>query len=147
MTCDHLLVIEQVRRAKARYCRFVDTKRWDDFHGLFIVAPKIRVFDPEGNSIAEFDTRDAFVTAARTLLDGAQSSHLVHNDEIDLVSTTEVQAIWAMEDMIVISAPRPDQPSRLHGYGHYHERWILTPEGWRIASLELQRTILTIIIP
>lgn len=139
-----LAAIEQVRRAKARYCRFVDTKRWGDLAGLFIDNPQIRIFDPDGQSIAEFDTRDAFVTAARILLEGAQSSHHVHNDEIDLVSVTEIAAIWAMEDIIVVRAPRPGQPSRLHGYGHYHECWTLTQEGWRIARLELRRTVLTI---
>jgi hypothetical protein len=29
-------------------------------------------------------------------------------------------------------------------YGHYHETWVQSAEGWRIARLQLRRTILEI---
>lgn len=136
--------IDEVRRAKARYCRFIDTQQWDKFAALLIPEPRIRMFDPEGNEIATFDRRDAFIAAARAFLEGARSSHQIHNDEIDLVSDGEISAVWAMEDVVVNAAPRPDQPARMHGYGHYYETWTLTPAGWRIARLDLTRTILDI---
>jgi len=136
--------IEQVRRAKARYLRFADTKQWAEFAELFVPNPHIRMMSPDGAVLASFDSRNAFVAAAEAYLDGGRSTHMVHNDEIDLVSDTEIAATWAMEDIIVFPAPRPDQPARHHGYGRYHETWTLTPDGWRIARLELHRSVLDI---
>lgn len=133
--------IEQVRRAKARYARFLDTKDWNGFAGLFEPAVRVRMFDPDGNTIVSHDDRDSFVAAARAGLEGGQSIHQMHNDEIDQISETEIAGIWSMEDVIIFR-PGSEGPGRMHGYGHYHEVWRLGPEGWRIASLELRRTIL-----
>jgi hypothetical protein len=133
--------IEQVRRAKARYARFLDTKDWDGFAGLFERAVEVRMFDPAGNTIVSHDNRDSFVAAARAGLEGGLSIHQMHNDEIDQISDTEISATWSMEDMILFR-PGSEGPRRMHGYGHYHELWRLGPDGWRIARLELRRTIL-----
>jgi SnoaL-like domain len=136
--------IEQVRRGKARYCRFVDTRQWDELAALFVPEPTIEMLDPDGNTIAAFSRREEFASVVRNFLDGARSSHHLHNAEIDIVSEREITAIWAMEDIVVNPAPRADQPARLHGYGHYHETWVHSAEGWRIARLQLRRTILEI---
>jgi hypothetical protein len=136
--------VEQVRRAKARYCRLIDTRSWQDFAELFLPDVRIRMIDPEGHVIVAFDERDAFLAVTRSFLEGARSIHHVHNDEIDQISATQIEAIWSMEDQLVFPSPRADQPARMHGYGHYHESWVLTPGGWRIARLELRRTILDI---
>jgi hypothetical protein len=136
--------IDQVRQAKARYCRYADTKQWDAFEDLFIPSPDIRILDVAGELVVAFSSRDLFVAAARDYLAGAQSIHQVHNDELTQVSDSEISAIWSMEDYILFPEPADGRPSRHHGYGHYHENWALTADGWRIASLELRRTILEI---
>lgn len=135
---------ESVRRAKARYCRFVDTKDWQSFRTLFVDRPTIRVYDPTGGLVATFDTREEYIVAASSFVEGGHTIHQLHNDEIDQVSDTEIAAIWSMEDLLVFPAPRADQPLRFNGFGHYHETWTLGPAGWRIARLELRRTILDI---
>ena len=39
--------------------------------------------------------------------------------------------------------PRDGNPPRtMHGYGFYHERWKLIDGQWRLAHLELHRSIL-----
>jgi hypothetical protein len=136
--------IEQVRLSKARYCRFLDTKQWQPFVALFVADARACVFDPEGASIAEFHSASAFVNAARQFLEGARSIHQVHNDELELVSEGEISAIWSMEDYIVFPLASRDSPMSVHGYGHYHERWVLRDGVWRISNLELRRTILEV---
>ena len=79
--------IEQVRRGKARYCRFVDTR--DELAALFVPEPTIEMLDPDGNTIAAFSRREEFASAVRNFLDGARSRHHLHNDEIDIVSERE----------------------------------------------------------
>jgi len=138
--------IEQVRLSKARYCRFLDTRQWQQFAALFVPDASARVYDTSGVLIAEFRTASAFVEAARQFLEGAQSIHQVHNDELEMVSEGEISALWSMEDYIVFpDAPKEGSPAKVHGYGHYNERWVLDDAGWRISSIELRRTILELI--
>lgn len=133
--------IEQVRRAKARYARHVDTKNWDGLAALLDPGLKFTAYDPAGAILHEFEDSASFVGAVREALDGAQSIHQLHNDEIDLVSPSEISAVWSMEDMINF-APGREGPRRMHGYGHYHELWRRGPSGWRLAEVDLRRTIL-----
>lgn len=139
--------VEQIRRAKALYCRFVDTRQWTQFSELLEPKVQIRVFDPAGDIVSSFDDRDTYLGRVLEFLHGSQTIHQVHNDEIDLVSDAEVSGIWSMEDLIIWPKPNSGQPARLHGYGHYHDLWRLGPQGWRIARLELRRTILEITAP
>jgi 3-phenylpropionate/cinnamic acid dioxygenase small subunit len=139
-----LSAIDQVRQAKARYCRYLDTKQWDAFADLFISSPDISVYGAAEELIVSFSSRDMFVSVAREYLAGAQSIHQVHNDELTQLSERDISAIWSMEDYIVFPNTADERPSRHHGYGHYHENWVLTADGWRIASLKLRRTILEI---
>lgn len=138
----HIFEFELVRKAKARYCRYLDTKQWSSFAELLAPDAEIRVIDPEGGVIAAFNARDPFVASAEAFLSGTQSVHQVHNDELTLLSDTEVHAIWSMEEFIVFPQVKPEGSKALRGYGHYEETWIRSPEGWRIARLELRRTIL-----
>lgn len=139
--------IEQVRAAKARYCRFADTKQWDAFAALFVAAPQFQMYDVAGQLIYTFESRESFVAACRGYLEGAQSSHQVHNDELTQVSDTEIRAIWSMEDNVIFPAADvavDPRPARHHGHGHYHETWVLEDGSWRMAHMELRRTILEI---
>jgi hypothetical protein len=124
---------EAVRNAKARYCRFIDTQQWEGFAGLLHPDIKVRMYNPQGATVAAFDTAETFVAATRVFLDGARSSHHLHNEEIHIL---------AEEDLVVIADPKPQQPARMHGYGRYEETWRLGADGWRIARLALHRSIL-----
>lgn len=133
--------LDQIRVNKARYCRYLDTKQWMAFANLLMPDASVRIIDPNGVAIAEFDSSAAFVMATRHFLDGARSIHQVHNDELTLRSNDEVAAIWSMEDYIVFPDERAG-PATLHGYGHYFETWVLSEGVWRLARMELRRTIL-----
>jgi len=135
---------DQVRLAKARYCRYLDTRQWAAFSDLFVPTPDIRIFGESNELLVSFSTREAFVEAARDYLEGARSIHQVHNDELTRVSQCEVGAIWSMEDLILFPADASGRPARHHGYGHYHETWVRDDAGWRISKMELRRTILQI---
>ena len=36
------------------------------------------------------------------------------------------------------------RPARHHGFGHYHETWVLEDGAWPMARMELRRTILEV---
>jgi len=135
---------DEIAAAKARYCRFIDTKQWEAFAALLAEAPKIRMLGPDGDLLFAFDERDAFVALSSQFLAKGRSIHQVHNAEIEEIADGRVAAVWSMEDLIVFPDAAPGETARMNGYGHYHEIWERGPDGWRIAELELRRTILDI---
>ena len=63
--------------------------------------------------------------------------HHGHMPEIEIISSTSAKGIWAMED--VPRWPTGAAVKTLHGYGHYHETYRKTEDGWRIQSSRLSR--------
>lgn len=141
---NHLVVVETIRRSKARYCRYVDTQNWPEFASLFSQSPTIRFLGEDGTVLADFNSVDEFVSVTKAHLSRARTIHQVHNDEIEVISENEVRAIWSMEDYLVFPDVSDGRPASMHGYGHYHETWRLEEGQWRLAQLELRRTILEI---
>ncbi|MGK9199741.1 nuclear transport factor 2 family protein [Sinorhizobium meliloti] len=139
---DDSQAFDEIAMRKARYCRYVDTKHWEKFRELFADAPTIRFVDPEGHTIHAFTSVDEFVTTSASYLEGARTIHHVHNAEMERVAEGLVDAIWSMEDYLVFPPANDERPASMHGYGHYHETWEFLDGHWRIAKLELRRTIL-----
>jgi 3-phenylpropionate/cinnamic acid dioxygenase small subunit len=137
-------LMAHIRVLKSRYCRFVDTKDWRAFAGLFSEHARLRFIGESGEIVAGFDQPKEFFDQTKAFLAGARTIHQVHNDELEIVSESEIRAIWSMEDYVIFPDIDDGRPASLHGYGHYHETWRLEPSGWRLARLELRRTILEI---
>lgn len=134
---------EAIRRLKARYCRFLDTKDYGAWKALF--APDVVVKldmaistgGADGQTAPDLNGLDEFVPVVLGGVEHAQTKHHVHTPEIDLTSDTTASAIWAMEDLLLF----PDG-GELFGAGHYHETYEKRDSGWVITSLHLTRTIL-----
>lgn len=141
---NHHAVVETIRTLKARYCRYVDTQNWSEFASMFARDPSLRFIGEDGVVVAEFDSLDEFLAVTKGYLAGARTIHQVHNDEIDVISETEVHAIWSMEDYLIFPDVKDSRPASMHGYGHYHETWLREDGQWRLGHLELRRTILEI---
>lgn len=144
MDIHELAAREQIRELKARYCRYVDRKQWRELRQLFAPRASMRFHGADGELLYRFDDPDAFIATTAGALGGARSIHQVHNAEITLTSPTTASAIWSMEDRIECP-PGQDGPFKtLHGFGHYHEILEQVDGAWRIASIDLIRTILHI---
>ena len=134
---------EAIRRLKARYCRFLDTKDYEAWKALFApdVVVKLDMAISTGGADAQtapdLNGLDAFVTVVLGGVEHAQTKHHVHTPEIDLTSDTTASAIWAMEDLLLFA-----DGGELFGAGHYHETYEKREGGWVITSLHLTRTIL-----
>ncbi len=126
--------------AKARYCRFLDGKQWDDFARLMTEDFVLDV--SEGTGVPVIEGRDAAVAQIRASIDDAVTAHQVHSPEI-VVSGDKANVVWALQDRVIWGA---DQPS-IMGYGHYHERWLRTAGEWQLASLRLTRLHLDVLPP
>ncbi|MED5812091.1 nuclear transport factor 2 family protein [Mycolicibacterium sp. 050232] len=125
----------ELEQAKARYCRLMDTKNWAELGGL--LAEDL-VFDlTDGNPEATpIIGRDAALEAVRLSVGDAKTVHQVHSPEFELGGDT-ARVIWAVHERVVWN-----NGSSLTAYGHYHDRWVRSELGWRIAELRLTHLII-----
>lgn len=120
----------EIHNLKARYCRLLDTKDWEGWGQLFTEDVEL---DVRGSGGEIMRGRAAVVESVRGSIGEAKTAHQVHSPEI-AIDGDRATAIWAMQDRVVWDGGRG-----LTGYGHYHERYLRTAEGWRIAEQKLTR--------
>ncbi|WP_373083199.1 nuclear transport factor 2 family protein [Zhongshania sp.] len=126
--------------AKARYCRFLDTKDWASFTELFTEDYEMDV--SEGSQVPVIRGRAAAIKQVRASIETARTAHQVHSPEMD-INGDEASVIWAMQDRVVWAEDKPS----IVGYGHYHERWRREGGEWKIAALRLTRLHMDILPP
>jgi SnoaL-like domain len=137
--------LEELRKLKARYCRFLDTKDVESWCSVFTtdvvvtldMAVSVGGADPL--TAPPIDGVDNFVPTVLGGLQGVATMHHCHTPELTLTSATTATGIWAMEDLLIFGDGR-----EMRGAGHYHETYEKTGGSWRIKSLHLTRTILRI---
>lgn len=123
--------IESIKQLKARYCRYLDTKDWGAWRGLFVDDFLSDTASAGGKVIVG---ADEFVDFTRRNLGNRATVHQVHAPEIELTSATTARGMWALEDVVRL-APGVN----LRGYGHYEESYEKIDGQWRIASSKLTR--------
>jgi hypothetical protein len=126
-----LLEIEAIKQLKARYCRYLDTKDWQAWRGIFTDDFYSDTSQAGGKAIR---SADEFVAFTRKGVGDRATAHQVHAPEIELTTATTARGIWALEDVVRL-APGVN----LRGYGHYHETYEKVDGQWRITSSKLTR--------
>jgi hypothetical protein len=133
MTPEDLVEIELIKQLKARYFRFMDQKRWEDFAALFTqdceqswqAAPD----QPPGGGKG----RDAVVSFIRESLAGMRSTHHGHMPEIELTSATSAIGIWALHDLCT-----SEGEIVFNGAGYYRDEYLKQDGRWLIRSTALE---------
>jgi hypothetical protein len=126
--------LEQIRQLKARYFRLMDEKDWDALAEVFTDDVEM---DMRGEGSDLIRGRSAYMPFIRQVLDGVTTVHHGHMPEITITSPTTATGVWAMEDKLWWPPGGP--MTHLHGYGHYHDTYERTDEGWRIKTCRLTR--------
>jgi hypothetical protein len=157
---EKLMAIEEIRRLKASYFRFLDGKHWDAFRQLFAEDatmdaresfsakhPKTGEWFVHGKAelVKGMDPNDMMMKgAANIAAKGAElfpeviTMHHGHMSEIDIESENSARAVWAMEDRLLFLSP--ESPIKeIHGFGHYHETYRRINGEWKIATSRLSR--------
>lgn len=137
---------EALRRLKAAYFRYYDTKDWESWLAQLtpdatLTAERQTIWEERQPPLALVG-RDAIGEYLVRMGPHRNTVHHGHTYEFDLVSETEARGIWAMEDIIEY----PDH--RIHGHGHYHETYRKVDGQWRFASIHLKRLrLVTVPLP
>lgn len=128
-----LVDVEEIKKLKSRYFRYVDLHWWPELRELFADDA---VFEIDESTTTPA-TADEFVTAVGKHLGQAMSVHHGHMPEIDIIDTRNARGIWAMYDLV--EPGRDSGYPLLTGYGHYTEDYRKINGEWRIARLRLTR--------
>ena len=136
-----LCAIREIEELKARYFRCVDTKDWAGFEAVF--TPEVHTdfresVQPHDEALL-IEGAARFVASVAATLAPLSTVHHGHMSEIDITSTTTATGIWAMEDKLWAPEGSGMPWRRLHGYGHYHERYEKRDGQWRISAIRLTR--------
>ena len=126
--------VEAIKQVKARYFRLMDTKDWDGLAGVFTDDV---VMDITSEGMGVVTNVAEYMPFLIGVLGDVTTVHHGHMPEIELTSPDSATGTWAMEDHLWWPEGSPIR--HLHGYGHYHETYVRTDDGWRIASMRLTR--------
>lgn len=126
--------IEAIKQLKARYFRTMDTKDWD---GLAAVFTDDVVIDVTGEGGGVTRGVAEYMPFLRASIEDVTTVHHGHMPEIELTSPTTARGVWALEDQLWW--PEGGPLRHMHGFGHYHETYEKTDDGWRIKSMTITR--------
>jgi hypothetical protein len=143
-TLEQLAAIEEIKQAKARYFRGVDT---NDAELVRSILADDCVLDYRGCCTDPATGRD-YLPAMNIVmrgsaswtsggLSGIVSVHHGHNGEITVTSDTTASAIWPMTDRLFMPAGAPF--AVMTGWGYYRETYEKTGGGWKIKTLRIER--------
>lgn len=144
---DRLVAIEDIRRTKAEYFRCIDEQDWDGLVAIFTADAEtdmreaVEPHDPDllSHDPAQFARNNAYVLAR------VKTAHFGYMPRIDVASQDEATAVWSMEDWLWVPAGNPVMPpGRMHGWGHYHDRYRRVDGRWLIAATRLTRVKLEV---
>ena len=136
-----LVDIESIKRLKARYCQYLDSKDWVAWRELFADDFTSEIAGAGGRQTVGADEFVAYTR--RTLGRRSQATvHQVHAPDITLTSTTTAHGVWALNDIV-----RLIPAVTVRGYGHYHETYVKSDGRWRITSSRLSRLREEIAVP
>jgi hypothetical protein len=122
--------IEDIKRLKSRYCRYIDSKRWGRLKDLF--TPNLQL---EGFTIIG-DDGSTFVADLARRLEAAMTAHHCHTPEIRLTGPNSAEGVWAMMDLI--EWPYPVDLKNFSGATGFQRdrvlRKALSPGRWPVAD-------------
>ena len=132
---QRLVDIEAIKQLKARYFRFLDTRRWEDWGLVFATDVVMEV--PEVGMVTS--GRAEVVQNASAALEGTRTVHHGHMPEIEITGADTARGTWAMFDYVEWPANEDGTRVGLTGYGHYVEEYVREDGEWRIARTRLER--------
>ena len=143
---ERLAAIEEIRQVKAKYFRGVDTEDGDlvrsilaadcalDYRGCCTDPKSGTDFMPAMNVV--LNGRESWISGAFAKA-GITSVHQGHQAEIEITGVSSAKAIWAMTDRLYM--PPGAAYGVMRGFGYYHETYVREADGWKIATLKIER--------
>jgi len=142
---DRLTAIEQIRKTKARYFRYVDAKDWEAWRTLFtddLVVDSSASTSAKLSDDGRINGADAFVAMVKNVLTDIETIHHGHMGEIEVLGPHEATAVWAMQDWLYFGPTKKEirKADMMEGWGYYFERYRRLGDEWLICEWKHVRT-------
>jgi len=129
----------QIQRVMSAYCRYVDTKQWEQLRDIITDDASLRFLGVDAQTLHTFTGAAGLIAACKEGISDLATVHHLHNPEINIADDQHASAIWAMEDRFYMTDDAGKSIRVFHGYGHYHVTFINQAGHWKIADLKLTR--------
>jgi hypothetical protein len=138
---QRLVIIEEIRKLRSRYWRYLDTQQWDKFATLFtddcVFDASLDAFTPPPGGRAIADT-------LAEVFAGVTSVHHGMQHEIEVLDGTHARGIWTMADYVryppgASHAHESSETAFYRGYGHYVDDYEKVGDEWLFSHVELYR--------
>lgn len=133
LTLQDLVEIEAIKQVKYRYLRGVDTRDWE----LLATTLTDDATSAYSSGKLSYEGRDAIIEFLRESMPEQDmlTSHKVHHPEITLTGPDTANALWALEDVVIILSAG----LTLRGAAYYEDRMRKADGEWRIAHTGYRR--------
>lgn len=141
---ERLLAIEDIKLLRAKYCRSIDSHRFDRLHEvltedfLLDMSPTGKVLGTEVQPIAGRDAVIGMMHQAFAPLE--MLLHIVTIPEIEFQDESHATGVWRQETFI--KENRPDLPGLGLAYATVFDTYRREQDGWRMASVRVELDIL-----
>jgi len=143
-----LVAIEEIKTLKSRYFHALDRKNMTAYAATFTDDAEVDVrgvmsTEEQGETLAGFDEKavlvggKAMAELVATTMGDIKTVHYGYMPQIEIMSETTAKGMWGLEDRLWYPEGAPHR--FFHGFGHYHETYRKTADGWRIASMRITR--------
>lgn len=135
---DQEKAVLEIGKLKARYFRYMDTKKWKELRSLF--SDKCQFKGARRN----FKGPDEFVEALSSWLEDGISAHHGFMPEYEFINERKIRAIWSMTDRVFFEEPKMsyfgiENAYGFFGAGHYEDEYIFDGKNWLISYWCLTR--------
>jgi len=128
MTIEELADIENIKRLKSRYLRFMDQRRWDEWIDLFAEDATIRVTISD-EEYCLWRGKDKILEGNSSLNTGNTSIHHGHMPDIELVAPDRATGHWMLQDTYL----RPS--GRTESFGYYEDEYVKIDGIWKVQAI------------
>jgi uncharacterized protein (TIGR02246 family) len=132
---QRLIDIEAIKQLKGMYCRCVAIEDWTTFMGLF--TEDLTFVQPDGTVQTP---RAAFEAFHKVNLQEPKVWGVVHcfTPMIEITGPDTASGVWGMSDVHIWPGEGEGAAKVGHvGYGHYHENYVRTADGWRFKRIQV----------
>ena len=125
--------IEAIKQLKALYCICVANEDWDTFFTLF--TEDLEFTTPSNGMV--YTPLSEFYKMHKASLQDPKVWGVVRcfTPIIWITGPDTATGNWAMEDVHIY--PNTDPHVGHHGYGHYHEDYVRTADGWKFKRIKV----------
>jgi len=136
---ERLIAIEEIKSLRARYCRLVDQRRWEELKTVLAVDAILDLSSATPGTPVVQGAAEIAAFLEHRFRDVPMLLHLNFLPEITIISSTEATALWRQESFFPARFVEGEKHG--HAYGFASDSYVREEGTWKIRSIQLTITV------